>query len=332
MRNATDNQYPRFLIWENVRGALSSNEGKDFYAAIQAMAKLGALDVSYRLVNACHFGVPQRRVRVFVVADLTGQLAGEILAQPTRLLWHPSSIGEQRQEASGEVEKSTRRSKWKPSQSILAALPQHVAQGADDNCAQGGYLAYSDKHAGWTKNDLASSVCVKWAKGTGGPSGSEHYNLVLETETLNRVPYVKTVRSGKRDDEGNLPAEQWAERQVAPTLNLMDNGGETRATVLAVDGYNQKTDERLFHALRTEKDSGDSVLDTTYRVRRLTPVECERLMGWPDDHTRYDDKGNELSDTARYKMCGNGIATPVARWLCENLVSSVLNEKQANPS
>jgi site-specific DNA-cytosine methylase len=46
-------------------------------------------------------------------------------------------------------------------------------------------------------------------------------------------------------------------------------------------------------------------------------------MGWPDNHTKYDKDGNELSDSARYKMCGNGIAAPVAQWLCENIVQEL---------
>ena len=54
-------------------------------------------------------------------------------------------------------------------------------------------------------------------------------------------------------------------------------------------------------------------------VRRLTPIECERLMGWPDNHTLHRADGKTNSDSARYKMCGNGVATPVARWIAEQL-------------
>ena len=58
---------------------------------------------------------------------------------------------------------------------------------------------------------------------------------------------------------------------------------------------------------------------TTMVVRRLTPLECERLMGWPDDHTRYKADGTEQVDTHRYKQCGNGVASPVAEWIGEQL-------------
>lgn len=66
---------------------------------------------------------------------------------------------------------------------------------------------------------------------------------------------------------------------------------------------------------------------TTYSVRRLTPVECERLMGWPDNHTELDKDGNVISDSARYKMIGNGIVSPVAQWVCTNIIKALEEEK-----
>jgi hypothetical protein len=60
--------------------------------------------------------------------------------------------------------------------------------------------------------------------------------------------------------------------------------------------------------------------DTNMVVRRLTPIECERLMGWPDNHTLNRADGKTNSDSTRYKMCGNGVATPVARWIAEQLL------------
>ena len=57
-------------------------------------------------------------------------------------------------------------------------------------------------------------------------------------------------------------------------------------------------------------------------VRRLTPVECERLMGWPDNHTLYRADGKENKDGARYKMCGNGVASPVAQWIATHIAKA----------
>jgi DNA (cytosine-5)-methyltransferase 1 len=66
--------------------------------------------------------------------------------------------------------------------------------------------------------------------------------------------------------------------------------------------------------------------EPTMAVRRLTPLECERLMGWPDDHTRYKADGTEQADTHRYKQCGNGVASPVAQWIAKHLLK--LEEQQ----
>jgi site-specific DNA-cytosine methylase len=55
-------------------------------------------------------------------------------------------------------------------------------------------------------------------------------------------------------------------------------------------------------------------------LRRLTPLECERLMGFPDNHTEFDSNGKKIADTNRYKMCGNAVASPVAEWIGRHLI------------
>jgi DNA (cytosine-5)-methyltransferase 1 len=76
-------------------------------------------------------------------------------------------------------------------------------------------------------------------------------------------------------------------------------------------------------SLRTGGGGGETkanLVATSLAVRRLMPVECERLMGWPDDHTRYGDGGREMKDGPRYRMIGNGVAAPVAEWIGRRLV------------
>lgn len=104
--------------------------------------------------------------------------------------------------------------------------------------------------------------------------------------------YIKVVRSGARDEHGDLPPE-WREEAVAPTLNAFDNGSESRATVLP------------------------------HGVRRLTPRECERLQGFPDDWTRYDHEGTELPDSFRYRAMGNAVAVPVAEWIGRRILEQL---------
>lgn len=93
---------------------------------------------------------------------------------------------------------------------------------------------------------------------------------------------------------------------------------------ISYDGYNQKLWEEQHVPLRTQGDASDFVADLrepTLIVRRLTPLECERLMGWPDNHTAQGTNG-AVSDTNRYKMCGNGIASPVAQWIAKHILAT----------
>ena len=71
---------PDFAIWENVPGAFSSNQGRDFAAVLQALADIGATDLAWRVVDSRFFGVAQRRRRVFLVADFGGERAEQVLA------------------------------------------------------------------------------------------------------------------------------------------------------------------------------------------------------------------------------------------------------------
>lgn len=280
MRDATKNQYPRYAIWENVRGALSSNGGEDFLAAIQALADLGAVDISWRLVNTCHFGPPQRRVRVFVVADFGGERAGEILSEPTRVCWHPSESGKAGQETARETADSAGNSGW-------------AAGFCAGNSAKAGSIGYQE--------EMSPTIRA-------GASGTNQTPTIITTRTSGCPATRSTV---------------WAVTNHVGA-GVDDNFACGGHLVYAYDGYNQLLGINGIHrTLRTGKDSGDFVAapaSATYRVRRLTPRECERLQGWPDDHTRWADTGKEMADSARYKMCGNGISAPVAQWLGENLI------------
>lgn len=101
--------------------------------------------------------------------------------------------------------------------------------------------------------------------------------------------FVKVIRSGARYEDGTLPPEVWRERVICPTLNAFDNSGESRAVVTIVH----------------------STQDTISRqkARRLTPVECERLQGFPSGWT------DGQSDSARYKQMGNAVTANVVEWI-----------------
>jgi site-specific DNA-cytosine methylase len=126
------------------------------------------------------------------------------------------------------------------------------------------------------------------------------------------VPYVKARRAQSPDDH-----ETWETDRPAPTLNAFDNATESRATVLAFHMKQTPVTGDVSPSLGTT--TGGMGAMTFSAVRRLTPVECERLMGWPDDHTRWRADGTEQADSHRYRQCGNGVASPVAEWVAKQI-------------
>jgi DNA (cytosine-5)-methyltransferase 1 len=88
-------------------------------------------------------------------------------------------------------------------------------------------------------------------------------------------------------------------------------------------GSNANVTENVSPTLKSSQQSPSVAYNAepTMAVRRLTPLECERLMGWPDDHTRYKTDGTEQADTHRYKQAGNGVASPVAQWIAKHILA-----------
>jgi len=346
MQDATEGQYPRFLIWENVRGALSSNEGKDFEKVIEEMGKLGAVDISWRILNAANFGPPQRRLRIFVIADLRGNCAREVLSQSPRLLWHPPKSTKKRKGTTRKTKASSRETDTYRFQSFGEyedtdrASTLRARDTKDDTDLIVDETIYFKPHlqdGARVQDTVMGSLTANM--GTGG----NNTPMVMQPETT-----IYSIDSaGGNSMKSKNPNSGVNVVDIANTLTTMipdpsdyrgGNAIVTEDTTFAITeregkpggGKGLLMTEELSPTLRTGgTQSIAKPTQTTYNVRRLTPKECERLMGWPDDHTKYDSEGNELSDSARYKMCGNGISTPVAQWICENLIKAVENEQQA---
>lgn len=155
-------------------------------------------------------------------------------------------------------------------------------------------------------------------KANGGDLGGGSETIVVSDGEQSNDPVVMRMREGKPGGgKGPLLSER--------SLTLAGANDQTvfqpDTQAVSYDGYNQQFEEEIHRPWRIGKDSSDFVGDLreeTLVVRRLTPLECERLMGWPDGHTMYgtrDGKIVEISDTNRYKMCGNGVVSPVSRWI-----------------
>lgn len=154
--------------------------------------------------------------------------------------------------------------------------------------------------------EQAGAVAAKWAKGTGGPAGDECQNLVACFDET-QVTHPEN-RSTAAPDSAAL-----ARTARPPAVALMFTE-RTRP-----DGRTIETSEDLAYALLNPGAGGRTqergLLDGEMRVRRLTPLECERLMGLPDGLTAIRYKGKPMSDTARYRLIGNSIVVPILEWL-----------------
>ena len=124
-----------------------------------------------------------------------------------------------------------------------------------------------------------------------------------------------------RRAQTNEDYETWVEGGVVPTMNAFDNG-DTRATTIIFYG-NRVADIRLqddkINTLQARMGTGGNNMPmvATTQVRRLTPLECERLQGFPDGWTA------DQVDTHRYKQMGNAVAVPVVEWIIQGITDTI---------
>lgn len=237
---ALHEKQPDHFIWENVKGALSSNGGRDFATILNAFSEAG-YSLWWQVLNAKDFGVPQNRERVFVV--------GTRIGSPREILFERTA------------DKNT----------VVS-----------NTIRTGGKGSLSKKHA-W---DLVQINNPKRSR-----------DRVYSQDGI--APTIDTGQGGGRQPFISVPV------LTPDRINKRQNGRRF------------KTDGEEMFTLNTQDRHG--VFDGI-QIRRLTPLECERLMSWPDNWTKYgimDGEKVAISDTQRYKMCGNGVVSEVVRQVIE---------------
>ncbi|MBI2818143.1 MAG: DNA cytosine methyltransferase [Acidobacteria bacterium] len=309
---------PRWVVWENVPGVLSSNRGRDFGAIIGALVKLG-YGCAWRVLDAQYFGVPQRRRRVFVVGHLGDwRSAAAVLFERESLRRNPTP---------GKKAKT----------SVAALTANGVGTcGADDNQGQAGHLiprvaetlrAGANRTGGdrppGTDADTASTYLVPIAFGGGKKSGSIEVATTLSSRATRQDFYTETLIafSSKQHAADAGP--------LSPTLRAMPhdashaNGGGQVAIAFSAgnlarrEGANPSAD--IFQTLRADCGDNHPCVMRGLAVRRLMPRECERLQGMPDDYTLIPYRGRPASDGPRYRAIGNSMAVPVMRWVGDRI-------------
>jgi DNA (cytosine-5)-methyltransferase 1 len=249
-----DKLKPEWIIWENVPGVLSSGQpkGSDFGCFLQGLVERG-YGFAYRVLNAEHFGTPQRRRRVFVVC---------------------------------------RFGDWKSPAKVLS-----IAEGLS------GYLEKSEKKRKGIASDVGASSesnGILWS--AGDQANAER--LINKAGTLN-------CNKGQRGG------------YICPTI--VDRAAFNQGQNAQYEPLIEQTETCPTIVSRGPHAVQHSTLQSM-AVRRLTPVECERLQGFPDNYSQIPWKGkpaSECPDGPRYKACGNSFAVPVVRWIGERIQKQI---------
>lgn len=334
------------IVWENVPGVLSSKdnafgcflaglagESSELQPAGGKWTHAGCVSgpervIAWRVLDAQFFGVAQRRRRVFVVASARKGF------DPAAVLFEPGSV---RRDSAPRRE----------TQKAVAALTARGVGtcGADDNQAQAGHLiaecangdvSHTLKGEGFDGSEDGTGRGVPVvAFGGGNTSGNIDVAACL-TAKGQRIDFeVETFAvHGTQDPDTN--------RELAHTLgrnNGQENAIVTEPFTLAIRGRSEGStvevrNDSTANALLTPNGGragmGVGAIGWGMQVRRLTPIECERLQGFPDNHTLIGWRGKdaaECPDGPRYKAIGNSMAVPVMRWIGERIAAALPAEK-----
>ena len=317
---------PKWFIWENVPGVLSSGGGRDFGSFLGAVAECG-YGFAYRVLDAQHFGVAQRRRRVFVVGCLGDwESAAKVLFESESLSRNTKPSRKAGKSVTGYVESSFGQYRedvvagtTKASGGVLSGGSETFIVGALDTECGGQKLSHQSINSGHIfavyenhpsdsrvkeMGEVCQTVTSKW--GTGGGN----------------VPFVQSF------GWQNSPSQSMSVDSITPTLDK----SKTPAIAYSFDSLASNSMKSPNPNSGCRQVELSKTIDTTYpcpsknqggigimqsmAVRRLTPVECERLQGFPDNYTNIKES---CPDGPRYKAMGNSMAVPVMRWIGERI-------------
>jgi DNA (cytosine-5)-methyltransferase 1 len=203
---------------------------------IRALEERG-YSIAWRVLDAQHFGVAQRRRRVFIIGHL-----GNDWRTPAEILAIAESSARYSEQSNTKRKDPTyKTSDGAGSNSLIGSETVGSLQASDYKFPQQQQV-HENKIVIQASTSLASGKeianCISaflYHHGSVVNQDANNGHMVIHETNQQIQPFVKIIRSGARAEDGSLPAEVWAERDTAPTLNVMDNNGESRATVLNVD-------------------------------------------------------------------------------------------------
>ena len=298
-----DHFRPKWFIWENVPGVLSSNQGRDFASFLTALGIIG-YGWSYRVLDAQYFGVAQRRRRVFVVGHLGDW-------RPTAEVLFESDC----------LRRDTKKGRRKGEETPRSFIPS-IANTLQTTChewsrADGFNMIAYENHPSDSRvkemGDVCQTVTSTWGSGGGNIPFVQNiaYEWHNQDSRIKPIQVAATLNCNASGREGHLVqslpialAENTIGRQPIPEYYAHQY---CQDRVYSTEGITPALNCSQSHKFRFDM-----------AVRRLTPVECERLQGFPDNYTNIKEK---CPDGARYKALGNSMAVPVMRWIGERINS-----------
>ena len=294
----------RFAVAENVGGLLSADDGVALARCIRELLDCGACETGYVVLDSQYFGVAQRRKRVFIVSDFGGESCDQILAITESLPGHPAPSREAGKGTAGDATKGV---------GEVVSWNGDTTPKASEDVSQG-----VDVYSGQITGEIGCTVTTKTGVGDGsGPKVMSFAPSDLK-RGFGQKPEIElsgTLKKEHNDQSPHVATYEWhnqdsriREQQQASTLSCNAGGKE------------------------------GNLVRENLTVRRLTPIECERLQGFPDNWTsekmELTLEGNEWkatgkvvkqADGPRYKAMGNAVTVNVAEWIGKQ-IGKVLNE------
>ena len=313
---------PSWVVWENVPGVLSSHKGKDFGTFLGGLAELG-YGFAYRILDAQYFGVAQRRRRVFVVGHLGDwRRAAAVLFERASMSGHPAPC---RETGKGVAPTISARTKGGGGLGTDFDLDGSLIPEVCPTLRSGGNSTGGDRPPGTDVDtcyslipSIAGCLQERDAKGADGDTKPGHRIAISPPLTGN--PY------GDHESRDGLLvpviADTLRSASNSPKAHGKQNGTD-RETLVPVAFANVSDGSGLrnagdFAQPITNRHGDPGTVINGMQVRRLTPMECERLQGFQDGFTRIGwgkKPADQCPDGPRYKALGNSMAVPVMQWI-----------------
>lgn len=369
---------PRYMVWENVPGAFSSNKGEDFRCVLEETAKVAdsnatiprletdkngkqkwsksgcimgdGWSIAWRVHDAQFWGVPQRRKRIALVADFGGTTAPEILFERESVSWDTKEGGKEREGTTEDAERGIGETSRAVNFQERAGKPgggkgiliQNDRTGALSTVNNQMVFDTSRRHDYQQFEDVCETVQAHYGTGGGnvpmvmmdtGSLFASGYDKLGTQEVANDMYIVQSMETFHCTSEVNktqtLKARDYKDPQcVAYGLDQASFNQGINAQ------YDFKVEEEK---IGTQVAKGPGAVCQSI-VRRLTPMECERLQGFPDGWTDIGDwidskgKKHKAADSPRYKALGNSIALPFWEWMAERMVKQLKQDGFENPT